>query len=364
MMNLRKPIIASSLLIILAVLAAPPVTHAQTTGVIAPTLSISCNPGTVAVNQATQCTASVTSPAPPSPSGTISFSSTSSGTFVATGCTFSPPGPGTCTFGGNSCGFTSGISSTTISCSVSYEPNPGSEGTHSIIATYSGDSVFIPGAIEFSLTVTKRSSFFQITCTPSMLAVNQPTICSGTVSDTSPGTPLIPTGTVTWQSSGAGTFSSASCMLNPISSSASSCSVTYTPSPGSEGTGIAVHGILGTYAGDTDHTGSAEDESLTITRRSTSTSVFCTWGTKCTATVSDTSPGTPLIPTGTVTWSSTASGAAFKPSSCTISGSGSTASCTVTYSPGPGPKNSQTVTATYRGDTDHFGSSGTTTLFA
>ena len=259
-MNLRKPIIASSLLIILAVLAAPPVTHAQTTGVIAPTLSISCNPGTVAVNQATQCTASVTSPAPPSPSGTISFSSTSSGTFVATGCTFSPPGPGTCTFGGNSCGFTSGISSTTISCSVSYEPNPGSEGTHSIIATYSGDSVFIPGAIEFSLTVTKRSSFFQITCTPSMLAVNQPTICSGTVSDTS--------------------------------------------------------------------------------------------------------PGTPLIPTGTVTWSSTASGAAFKPSSCTISGSGSTASCTVTYSPGPGPKNSQTVTATYRGDTDHFGSSGTTTLFA
>src|SRR5207245_6908507 len=148
-----------------------------------------CDPGTVALNQATQCTASLTSPASPSPSGTISFSSTSSGTFVATGCTFSPPGPGTCTFGGNSCGFTSGISSTTISCSVSYEPNPGSEGTHSIIATYSGDSVFILGAIEFSLTVMKRSRFFQITCTPVVFAVNELTICVGTVSDKSVGSP-------------------------------------------------------------------------------------------------------------------------------------------------------------------------------
>jgi hypothetical protein len=44
-----------------------------------------------------------------------------------------------------------------------------------------------------------------------------------------------------------------------------------------------------------------------------------------------------------------------------LSGSGSNASCTVSYD-SPGKPMTVTITATYSGDTDHFGSSGTKTM--
>jgi len=76
--------------------------------------------------------------------------------------------------------------------------------------------------------------------------------------------------------------------------------------------------------------------------------------------VTDTSPGTPLTPTGTVTWTSSGPGSFTPSNSCTLSGSGPTATCTVTYTPsGTG---TQVVTATYGGDRDHSGSSGSTNL--
>ena len=209
--------------------------------------------------------------------------------------------------------------------------------------------IVISGGSGISPTTT------QVVCNPGTVAVNQVTMCTATVTDATS-----PTGAVSFSTSRSGTFSATSCTLASISSSASSCSVSYTANPGSEGT----HVITGAYGGDPTHSASSGSFSLVVSQRTTSVNVSCSGGTRCTATVTDTSPGTPLTPTGTVTWSSTANGATFKPSSCTISGSGSTASCTVTYSPGSGPKSSQTITATYQGDTDHFGSSGTTTLFA
>jgi hypothetical protein len=199
------------------------------------------------------------------------------------------------------------------------------------------------------------STTTSVVCNPATVAVNQPTQCTATVTDTTS-----PSGTVSFSSSGSGTFSAKSCRLASTSSSASSCSVSYVPNPGSEGT----HAITGTYSGDSTHSGSSGSFSLTVTKRSTSTSVSCSGnalGSQCTATVTDTSPGTPLTPTGIVTWSSSGSAGTFNPSSCTLSGSGSTASCTVVYAPS-GHQNPVTVTAKYQGDTDHSVSSGSTTL--
>jgi YVTN family beta-propeller protein len=194
-----------------------------------------------------------------------------------------------------------------------------------------------------------------ISCNPGSVAVNQAAQCTATVMDTTS-----PAGTVSFSSSGSGTFSAASCTLTSTSSSAGSCSVFYTPNPGSEGT----HVITGTYNGDSTHSGSSGTFSLTVTKRSTSTSVSCSGnalGSQCTATVSDISPGTPITPTGTVTWSSSSSTGTFNPTSCTLSGSGSKASCTVGYAPS-GHQNPVTITATYQGDSNHTGSSGSTTL--
>ena len=100
--------------------------------------------------------------------------------------------------------------------------------------------------------------------------------------------------------------------------------------------------------------------------RTTSTSVSCSvafltdhHATPCTATVTDTSPGTPITPSGTVTWTSSGQGT-FSPNACALSGAGPTATCTVTYTASPGRPLPRTITGTYSGDTDHFGSSGTT----
>jgi len=210
---------------------------------------------------------------------------------------------------------------------------------------------------------TSSSTTTQIVCNPGTVAVNQATQCTATVTDTSP-TPTSPTGTVSFSSSSSGTFSATSCTLASASASTSSCSVTYTPSPGSEGT----HVVTGTYSGDPTHSGSMGMTSLTVTKRTTSTSVSCSvafltdhHATPCTATVTDTSPGTPITPSGTVAWTSSGGGT-FSSNPCALSGAGPTATCTVTYTASPGRPLPRTISGTYSGDTDHFGSSGTTPI--
>ena len=102
--------------------------------------------------------------------------------------------------------------------------------------------------------------------------------------------------------------------------------------------------------------------------RTTSTSVSCSpnkiqnyHSTTCTATVIDTSPGTPITPTGTVAWSNSGPGT-FSSTTCTLSGTGGTATCNVTFTSLPGKPSVETITGTYGGDADHSGSSASTTI--
>lgn len=102
---------------------------------------------------------------------------------------------------------------------------------------------------------------------------------------------------------------------------------------------------------------------------STSTTISCsppsvTAGspTTCTATVTDTG-SSPSTPTGSVSVMSSGSGSFSNSGSCTLSGGGGSASCSVTYTPGSTPATPiriDTITATYGGDTNHAGSSGST----
>src|SRR5439155_10437087 len=73
-------------------------------------------------------------------------------------------------------------------------------------------------------------------------------------------------------------------------------------------------------------------------------------------------------PTGTITWSTSATGgsagsASFSSSTCSLTGSGQSASCSVTYtatSTGNASSNPHTITAAYGGDAKHAPSSGIT----
>src|SRR5207249_2035152 len=128
-----------------------------------------------------------------------------------------------------------------------------------------------------------------VTCTPSTVDVGGSTSCKATVQDTASGNKSSPTGTVSFTSSGTGTFTGSPCTLVVESGNKSSCSVTYSPSAG------GTHTITGAYSGSATHASSSGSTDVTAMLRSSGTSVDCVppsvpvdGSTTCTATVSDT----------------------------------------------------------------------------
>ena len=94
----------------------------------------------------------------------------------------------------------------------------------------------------------KRATTVAVSCSPNAVAPGDVSNCTAAVADDSPGTQSAPTGTVTAATSGAGTFpSGASCILSATSTSAATCSMTYSSlTPGADM-------ITASYDGDGTH---------------------------------------------------------------------------------------------------------------
>jgi YVTN family beta-propeller protein len=202
-----------------------------------------------------------------------------------------------------------------------------------------------------------------VTCSPGTVAIGQATSCTATVTDTAP-SPTTPTGEVTFTSdTSGGSLSSNSCTLSPASTSGqASCAVSYTPGQ----TGSGTQTIAADYGGDGSHVASSGQAALAVTLRATTTVVTCQKSLpvrqKCTATVSDISPGSATAPAGTVSFTSSGRGV-FSATQCTLSGNGTSASCAVFYrTPAGRPFKGQTIAASYGGDSTHQSSAGSTTL--
>jgi hypothetical protein len=198
--------------------------------------AVTCAPGTAAIGQATSCTATATDTASSgatTPTGTVAFtSSASGGSFSATSCTLAPAA-------------TSGQAS----CSVSYTPQQ--TGSATIAGSYGGDSGHAASSGQTTLTATLRATTTVLTCQHVLLVFDK---CTATVKDASPGTATAPTGTVTFTSSRHGIFSATKCTLSGSGTSAS-CSVRYTPLPGSQT-------LTASYGGDSTHQPSTGNATL------------------------------------------------------------------------------------------------------
>ena len=161
--------------------------------------------------------------------------------------------------------------------------------------------------------------------------------------------------TVTWTSSGDGTFDASACTSD--GGSTTTCQVRYTPGAGSAGP----HTITAVDASETGSGAVSASTSITVNRRASATTVACTSpvaatdASTCTATVSDTNGGDASAPTGPVTFSSTGGGSlgATECSLAAISGSKST--CSVTYR--PTVEGDHAITGAFGGDADHKPSS-------
>src|SRR5206468_1132542 len=293
------------------------------------TTTIACSPASVPDNTASTCTATVADSSGAgaiTPTGTVTFTTNSTGTFSSATCTLA-----------------SGT------CSVTYTPTV--VGHALITGTYGGDSVHSGSNGSFTLASTKRATTTTVACSPASVLDNVASTCTATVADASGTGAITPTGTVTFTTNSTGTFSSTTCTL-----AAGACSVTYTPT-------VVGHALItGAYGGDSVHTGSSGSFTLASTIRSSSTTVNCSpasvldnTASTCTATVADASGTGAVTPTGTVTFTTNSTGT-FSSSTCTLA----SGTCSVTYT--PTVVGHALVTGTYGGDSVHTGSNGSFTL--
>jgi len=186
-----------------------------------------------------------------------------------------------------------------------------------------------------------------VTCAPDPVIVTTATTCTATVTATAE--PV--SGTVSFASNAAGSFSSTSCTLAG-GITTKSCQVNYTP------TALGPHQITASYSGDGSHDPGQSTTTVNATTAPTTTTLACSpvsllvaGSTTCSATVSSIAGGI----TGDVSFASGAAGA-FSAGTCTLAGG----TCQVTYT--PSMAGSHLITASYGGDTNHDPSQGTTTL--
>jgi uncharacterized repeat protein (TIGR03803 family) len=171
-----------------------------------------------------------------------------------------------------------------------------------------GDSTLGPVAIGprdglafMPVVPTPRSTTTVLDCATATPA-DEPASCKAVVTDTATGSPIVPSGTVTFTSSGPGAFGSTTCVLAPAGGPAkASCTVTYTRGDRTAQT-VTAH-----YPGDGIHAASSGSASFPGLRP-TSTTLSCVPDgyrfSLCTATVTDIGPGAPTAPAGTVAFSS------------------------------------------------------------
>ena len=95
-----------------------------------------------------------------------------------------------------------------------------------------------------------------VDCSPSTVVAGQPTTCTATTTDTDAGIKSAPTGTISFSSSGPGSFSNGgTCPLTPTGPDTASCQVTYTPES-TPVTPVRSDTITATYSGDGTHASS------------------------------------------------------------------------------------------------------------
>ena len=316
-------------------------TESHTVNTRASSTSVDCQPGSIVVDQPTTCTVTVTDidglGTKSDPSGTVTFSSSETGTFDFT----------TCALVGNG--------DDTSDCSVVYTPTAKGTGLHVIGASYGGSTVHsasfdIDGV---TVTVDHRATSTTVEC-DSPVVVGQGSTCTATVDDIAgSGTPSAPAGTVDFLGEGPGGFDTTSCILASVDGDTSACSVIYTPTAVGDG----AHTIAAAYTHSGDVHGDSSDADgfdITVDPADTTTAI-----------TSDDNDPSVVGEVYTVTWTVTVDspGAGTPTGTVTVDdGDGNTCSAAVadgTCDLASTSAGAKTLTATYGGDADFNGSADT-----
>jgi len=307
--------------------------------------TLQCTPATIPADGSTTCTASVTDLGGgtlTTPTGTISFFAFNASGAADNGVLSAP----SCTLTESALGL--------ATCQVTF--TPAAPGAKTLRASYSGSPTFaVGGPGVANITASPHPTSTEVACTPPNVILGQATSCRATVTDTS-ATPIAPTGSVSFSSTGPGSFSPTSCSLSPVSGqpNRSSCAVNHTATaPAGPRT------ITGNYGGATNFAASSGQTAFSALHTTISTlacaptSLNAGQQTECTATVVDIA-GAASAPGGSVSFLSGGPGP-FDPASCTLASAGpDRAACSVRYT--PTASGTPIVVAEYGGDPVHAAS--------
>ncbi|TVT21195.1 Ig-like domain repeat protein, partial [Amycolatopsis rhizosphaerae] len=259
-----------------------------------------------------------------------------------------PTGTVTFTISGNGPALTAPVDPATRQASVSVSTL--TAGTHTITATYSGDTNFTGSTTSTTQTVDKAATSTTVTTTPSPSVYGQAVTVTATVTPTAPlpTGAAGPTGTVTFTISDDGP-----ALTAPVDPATGQAAVSL------DTLSVGSHSVTAAYSGDANFTlSTAAGVTETVGKAATDTTLTAlpnpsTYGQSVTFTAT-VSPTTPLPtgaagPTGTVTF--------------TIDGTPNTVALIgnqATYTIGGLTVGNHTVVATYDGDTNFTGSTSTT----
>jgi Ca2+-binding RTX toxin-like protein len=210
-----------------------------------------------------------------------------------------------------------------------------------------------------------RLTSTSVSCSPRTVAVGRSSLCTALVSDTDAGAVSLPTGAVSFGSTGAGGFSAKQCVLSGSGASAS-CSVSYLPSA----VGSGSHAISAGYGGDATHQASGGTRAVVVIAAGSSSAVVgclpkgvvAGEASRCVVTVRDTTAGAKTPAAGRVRFAASAPGS-FSARSCVLGKLGAAAArCAVAFRPLELRVLVVTITARYGGDATHPPSKGIVTV--
>ena len=180
-----------------------------------------CTPTTVEVGTSTTCTAYVrAAPGGPTPTGTLQFKFALPNAQPSATCTLD----------------TNGTCAAAVFASFGFENSP-----EEIQVNYSRDANYVPYWNSTFVNITQRRSQTGVACGAATVNVGANLTCTVTVSDPDPGTATTPTGSVVISATGGS--------ATPCTVTNGTCTITYQPSPGSDGP----QSLTAAYQGDTDH---------------------------------------------------------------------------------------------------------------
>ncbi len=235
------------------------------------------------------------------------------------------------------CG-TNSLSAGRTACTLTYS----SVGSHSIMATYSGDTSYLSSA---SRTLRQVVTTAAAQTATALASSANPSVAGSAVTFTATVSPTPDGGTAAFTDSGS-TISG--CGANSLSAGKATCMVTYS--------GAGSHSIVATYSGDTKYLGST---SSTLTQVVIAAAAQTT--TALTSSANPSVAGSPVTFTATVSPAPDGGTVGFTDNGATLTGCGASplnagkATCKVTYS----SAGSHSIVATYSGDANYLSSTST-----